>query len=462
MDQHVIGMPPVPLAMPAPIAQTCPLCGTSIIPDALGLVECSCGWGGPGDPIVSARGLSRLVTRTDRRLANRMGHADLRRLAKHATGEISLGAGYITLLVAASTAIYLAIGALLVGGAVLAATLARDGVWLGFAICVVVVLVTFFALVEFQPRPRGVEAPRVRFPALAAALDEVSQRIGAPVPHRVVLVPQAQAFVYQRHPLRRLFRRERVLCIGAGALPLLSDADLKAILAHELAHYRHGHTALHLYTRRAEHALHNFITIIRDAVTVQRQGTQSVRMRSSGMFFVYVASLLVWIVTLPMGLLLVVFHLLHLAESRTAEFEADRTAMRAYGPQALMNGLTGLIVAAHTMRGARGALRAEMMKHNSANFYDELRRHYAELPTAVIAKLRMDALCEFRSLEHTHPTTPDRLRAALFVREMPPPAPVPPRPAVELLIPAGALNADDVETELTKLLFADTPLRSRR
>jgi Zn-dependent protease with chaperone function len=287
----------------------------------------------------------------------------------------------------------------------------------------------------------------------------VSQRIGAPVPHRVVLVPQAQAFVYQHHLLRRLFQRERVLCIGAGALPLLSDADLKAILAHELAHYRHGHTALHLYTRRAEHALHNFITILRDAVTVQYHPGR--RARYSPSYLATAAATVVWIATLPIGVLYILFHLLHLAESRTAEFEADRTAMRAYGSQALMNGLTGLIVAANTMRGARGALRAEMTKHNSANFYDELRRHYSELPSAVIAKLRVDALREFRSLEHTHPTTPDRLRAALFVREILPPTPVPPRPAVELLIPAGAHNADEVETELTKLLLAD-PLPRRR
>jgi Zn-dependent protease with chaperone function len=446
-----------PAALPH-VDERCPLCDKSVVPDALGLVECSCSWGGPGDPIASAHGLSRLATRIDRRLANRMGQADLRRVARGA----SLGAGYLVVLIVVSTVVYLVIGALLLGSVALAVAYALQGVWFGAGVCAVVALITFFSLFEGRPKLRGVEAPRARFPALAAALDKVSRRVGAPAPHRVILVPEAQAFVFQHRPLRRLFRRELVLGLGAGALPLLSDLDLKAILAHELAHYRHGHTAVHLFVWRAEQALGNFISVLMDAFRVQRGPSRRVR---SGQFVTLLAAFFVMLVTLPISLLLVVFHLLRLAESRSAEFEADRTAMRAYGPQAFLDGLTGLLVADHTMRRARQALYAEMRKHQSANFYAQMRRHYSELPAPVIAKLRLDAVRDFRSLERTHPTTSDRLRAAYLIgahTSSPADLTGPARPAVELLVPAGASSTDAVESELTALLFGGGASSRRR
>jgi Zn-dependent protease with chaperone function len=375
-------------------------------------------------------------------------------------GGASLGAGYVALLMFASTVVYLVIGALLMGSAALAVLYVLQSDWFGAGVCAVVTLVAVFSLFEGRSKLRGVEAPRDRFPALAAALDDVSQRVGAPVPHRVVLVPEASAFAFQRRPLRRLFRCELVMGLGAGALPLLSELDLKAILAHELAHYRHGHTAVHLYVWRAEQALRNFIGVLMDAFRVQRGPSRYVR--SSGQFFTVLATLAVVIVMLPISLLLVVFHLLRLAESRSAEFEADRTAMRAFGSQAFVDGLTGLLVASNTMRGARQALYAEMREHQSNNFYAEMRRHYSELPAPVIAKLRIDAVREFRSLERTHPTTSDRPRAAYNGGEQLSLPTGPARPAVELIVPAGASTADAVESELTAMLFTGAASRRRR
>jgi Zn-dependent protease with chaperone function len=251
-------------------------------------------------------------------------------------------------------------------------------------------------------------------------------------------VPEAQAFVFQHRPVRRLFRRELVLGLGAGALPLLSDLDLKAILAHELAHYRHRHTAVHLFVWRAEQALGNFISVLMDAFRVQRGPSRRVQ---SSQFVTLLAAFFVVLVTLPISLL------------------------RAFGPQAFLDGLTGLLVADHTMRGARQALYAEMRKHQSANFYAQMRRHYSELPAPVIAKLRLDAVRDFRSLERTHPTTSDRLRAAYLIgahTSSPADLTGPARPAVELLVPAGASSADAVESELTALQFGGGASSRRR
>jgi hypothetical protein len=71
------------------------------------------------------------------------------------------------------------------------------------------------------------------------------------------------------------------------------------------------------------------------------------------------------------------------------------------------------------------------------------------LPPALISQLRVKAAQDFRTLECTHPATPDRLRAVYALGIQPPSQPY--RPAVDLLIPEGATSADPVETELTKL-----------
>jgi hypothetical protein len=48
---------------------------------------------------------------------------------------------------------------------------------------------------------------------------------------------------------------------------------------------------------------------------------------------------------------------------------------------------------------------------------------------------------------------PDRLRAAYMTIGALPPSPAPTAPAHTLLAPAGASDADAIETELTRLLF---------
>jgi hypothetical protein len=65
----------------------------------------------------------------------------------------------------------------------------------------------------------------------------------------------------------------------------------------------------------------------------------------------------------------------------------------------------------------------------------------------------VNATTGFRTLANSHPTTPDRLRAAYATFGALPPSPAPTMPAYMLLAPAGATDADAVEIELTKMLF---------
>ncbi|HEV2235417.1 MAG TPA: M48 family metalloprotease [Ktedonobacterales bacterium] len=398
--------------------------------------------------------MSRWVTRADRRLANRLARRDLQRLASGTWRPGRLSFGYRAVLVVASTLVYAVALTLLLGSIALAIKFVFEQAWLGVVVFGILAVATLLSLFTGRPNLRGVEATRQRFPTLWRALDEVAQRVGTRAPQRVIVLPDTRAFVFQHRPARRLFQRERVLALGAGYFPLLSQTELMALLAHELAHYRHGHTALHLYVGRAQLALEHLLEVFRETVASQTGSKRPVRSRGgSGSAIALAATLLLWIPTLPLRVLYRLFHLVRLAESRAAEFDADLTAVKAYGTQAFIGMLTALGVTTKTFWRASSSLRAEMARHQSQSYYAELRRHYAALPPAVIEQLRAEEIREYRTLERSHPITPDRLRAALQAN-IPPPLDASAEPAVQLLVPAGADSADGVEAELTALLFS--------
>jgi Zn-dependent protease with chaperone function len=331
-----------------------------------------------------------------------------------------------------------------------------DQAWLGLSIGVLLLALPILAYWEGSFTPKGIRVKRERFPQLFAAIDEVSARAGLRQPNRVLLVPGTIFFVAQTHPLRRLFWRQRTLGIGVGALPLMNDVEMKAIIAHEMAHYGHMRLILHGYYAGAEQALAQMVRALQDAISSESR-RRYLRFYYYGGYHGNIAtsmgcavSLLIWIVTLPIQLVLGLFHLLRLHESRIVEYEADRVAVRANGPEELANGLTSFITASNSL--ARGVVSGD-------NLYKALRQHYANLPTTTIAQLRAQSARDYRSLEEAHPTTPDRIRAAFLVGAADPARHDVPHPALEMIVPAGASDANEIERQLSATLVAGTRRR---
>lgn len=431
----------------------CPLCDATVAPDPLRFYQCSCGWGGPDDPLEHDRGLAKLVAHTDRNLADGQALRDLRRLATRGDAASSLNVLYLSLLLVVATAIYLVVLAVIALGIWLIVTTVLDRTWIGAIVGVILLGPIITALWPHRRMYKGIHVTRERFSALMAALDDVSQRVGVRVPKHVVLWPGDDLSIG-----RRLAGGDS-LDIGVANLPLLSDVELKSLLAHELAHSYKNYTAVHRYCAQAERLLHEFVYGIIEGVEGQsywarpskrryyrRGGDYSAMMGVFGLVFT-------WTVMLPFRIVWSGYHLLRMHESRVAEFAADRAAIHAYGPHAFINGLTGLLVARRTFYKSGNALRGEMARHNNQDFYAEMRRHYSELPPQVISQLRVEATTGFRTLANSHQTTPDRLRAAYATFGALPPSPAPTMPAYMLLVPAGASDAEAVEIELTKLLF---------
>ena len=99
---------------------------------------------------------------------------------------------------------------------------------------------------------------------------------------------------------------------------------------------------------------------------------------------------------------------------------------------------------------ARGAVGGD-------NLYEALRKHYANLPPSAVAQLRAQSTRDFRSLEETHPTTPDRIRAAFLVGAADLSRRDEPHPALDLIIPTGASDTNEIELQLSAMLRgADT------
>lgn len=430
------------------------MCGRPAPADQYGFVECRCGWGGPDDPVESARGASRWLTLLDRRLASRVARGELARMAR--TKNVASGRHllYVAMLSALSVAIYLIVAGLLVGSVVLLAQLAMDGVWLGVVLDGGIVLYLLWTLFGIPTRVEGIVAPLTDYPKLATLLAEVAQAVGAKAPKWVILFPGANFYVIRRMLWGRALTPQVAVGIGVACLAQMDDRELRAVLAHELAHYQHEHTFFGRFFGGAEAALHNIIDGMRAGIETNYKGRYQVGRTNSATLATMIGVLIVWVVTLPLRLLWFVFHLLRMRLSRADEYEADATAIEAYGAQAFINGLTAVLATDTTLRGARQSIRQEMAKHNNPNFFSELRRHYAELPASYLGPMRTKTLRGYRTLEDTHPITPDRIRAAFLLGAPEPSATHTPQPAHDIITPAGAPDASAIERELTDMLFA--------
>jgi Zn-dependent protease with chaperone function len=78
---------------------------------------------------------------------------------------------------------------------------------------------------------------------LAKEIETIAGALREPMPSEVYLIGDANAFVSEKDGAKR-FGRRRILALGLPLLQILSIAQLRAILAHEFAHYYAGDTRL--------------------------------------------------------------------------------------------------------------------------------------------------------------------------------------------------------------------------
>jgi hypothetical protein len=260
---------PAPASEPAeagtaPSSERCPACG-ALVPATPGFVTwCECGWNvTPPEP---APGES-LPARLHAQLSARLGHR-LFEAVRAQPGVRPRNGMAEVLLVLASVAVVLATPALL-AGAIAWSILSPNLV--AFAAAVILGLAAAIALPRPRRLPWHLEAPASRCSQLHRLVADVARHGGAPRPHRMVLVPEYNAFA-----TRVGVRRRRVVGLG---LPLLFGLEARhwgALIGHELGHVCNGDVSRPFWTEAAMRSLATWHAALEpDTITEHEEGLLS-------------------------------------------------------------------------------------------------------------------------------------------------------------------------------------------
>jgi heat shock protein HtpX len=167
------------------------------------------------------------------------------------------------------------------------------------------------------------EAPR-----LYSMVQELATSAGLPMPRLYVIPSQSpNAFATGRNP------KNAVVAVTQGILGLLSDDELKGVLAHELAHVRNRDMLIGSIAATLAGAISMLATMARWAAIFGGFGGRSDDDDGGG-----VLGLLVAMIVAPIAALLI-----QMAVSRSREYGADETGARIAGtPYGLANALAKL------------------------------------------------------------------------------------------------------------------------
>lgn len=199
------------------------------------------------------------------------------------------------------------------------------------------IALAFAALVllwSILPRFERFQAPgprlkRERHPRLFAALDETARAVGQKMPDEVYLVGDVNAWVAQR-PRPFGLAGPRMMGLGLPLLRVVSEGEMRAVLAHEFGHFHGGETRLGPWIYRTRSA------IFRTVGNLSRAGNVD------GCLAVFLTMLRYPFVVYAKG-----FLLLTNAVSRRQELAADALAARVAGARALASGLVRIHGAAN-------------------------------------------------------------------------------------------------------------------
>lgn len=90
--------------------------------------------------------------------------------------------------------------------------------------------------------PDGYELDRQQYPQVWAEVDTLSKELATPPIHRIVLTPEMNAAIAQTPRFGIIGPHQNTLVLGLELLMALSPEQVRAILAHELAHLSGNHS----------------------------------------------------------------------------------------------------------------------------------------------------------------------------------------------------------------------------
>jgi Zn-dependent protease with chaperone function len=290
--------------------------------------------------------------------------------------------------------------------------------------------------------PPGVRIDLADHPRLASEINRIAAAFDQRLPDDIFITPQVSAWVAQRGGILGLGSR-RVMGLGLPLMQVLSVSQLRAVLAHECAHYYGGDTRLGpwLYTSRSGMA--RTLTNL-----TKTEGLNAVLRRLPYVGIVY--SGLVILIHLQFKLFLRITFLM----SRQQEYRCDELACRLTGSDPLMSGLQSIVGAAGLenlywqnvvlpviQTGYRPPLAEGFSSFLSDTKIEEARN----------VRIKLALKKSTSAIYDSHPPLPSRLSRMRAVNE--PDTNPADQSSVSLFN-----NLSDLEVALARFLFRDTPV----
>lgn len=172
----------------------------------------------------------------------------------------------------------------------------------------------------------GVLLDRSAHPRLFAEIDSIAAILNEPAPRDVYLIGEANAFVADRGGILG-FGSHRIMGLGLPLLSTMTVSQIRALLAHEFAHYYGGDTSVGPWVYRTKAS---FVRVFQNVGSVRPLA----RIAVLGAMYMLVTMLLKWY--------FVGFLRFSNFVSRRQEYRADELACIVAGRQNLIDGLQAM------------------------------------------------------------------------------------------------------------------------
>ena len=240
-----------------------------------------------------------------------------------------------------------------------------------------VVLIGFMIKPFLAPRIDRVVGPtlsREDQPLLFDFIERLCVKLGAPVPKRIEVMADVNAFAAFRRGWLSFFGRDLILSIGLPLAAGLSVRQLGGIIAHEFGHFRQS-TAMRL--NYLTYSVNNWFA----RVVYTRDGWDQALMDgvNSGvgyvMAFCLLMQLAVWLTRRVLWVLMTLSHCVSCFMSRQMEYDADKAFAAIAGSPAVGTTLARLNLLSATMQEA---LHTNDEGMSSQELYDNLPEYVAK------------------------------------------------------------------------------------
>jgi len=244
----------------------------------------------------------------------------------------------------------------------------------------------------------GVKLSASEAPELFTVVDDLRRLVGAPPVHSIVIGPDLQASAIQSRRFG-FFRPRNTLVIGYPLLVLFSYDQLRAVIAHELAHLGRAHGRVAHWIYRTEVSWRRLVGVL-----AERQAVP---------FFVY------WLARVYIPRL--ERHSAGIA--RDQERFADRCAAEAAGSRSAADALVASALGAHMLRESFWPTALDIRQTDLPRPYARMRSELCLVADDATATMLAEALEDTTSAMDSHPALAERL-AALGERAVIPETPV--------------------------------------